>query len=297
LAGLVVALVIGLVPSAKAQETDEALVEALVVNARTPGPAWWSVSKGEAKVWVLGLAGRIPADTVWDARAFERRVTATRRLLYSGGGRFRLWKWAVNSDGRWAQALAPEERERLSQWAIEAGKPAWFYVRMKPTYAAMMIRGDIGRAGDAPRKPVISLMARAGALGAELIPINGEVPKALERGLSEGSQRDLACIRWVLSTSDQDTVDRAQAWARGDVRALVSRPMSYDPCVQSMRVVQASLNDNETALADEVARTLDGERNAVALIGLVPLLRQGGVLDQLRKRGYSVETPAQLEEG
>ena len=62
-----------------AQEVADApaLVDALVVNARTPGPAWWSVTKGEVRVWVLGTGVAIPANAAWDTAAFEKRLKAT----------------------------------------------------------------------------------------------------------------------------------------------------------------------------------------------------------------------------
>ena len=36
------------------------LVEALVVKARMPGPAWWKVPDADTTVWILGSPGLLP---------------------------------------------------------------------------------------------------------------------------------------------------------------------------------------------------------------------------------------------
>lgn len=72
--------------------------------------------------------------------------------------------------------------------------------------------------------------------------------------------------------------------------------MAYDPCQASLPKFNEAKLRQDDALADAIAQTLDAGQNAAALVDLVPLLRQGGVLDQLRARGYVVHTPAQLDE-
>lgn len=274
-----------------------ALVDALVVNARTPGPAWWSVSDRRGhKVWVLGAA-RLPAGLDWDASAFERRIGATRRVIApSRNTRFFLSKKAREADRPWVQDLTEAERERLVKLAIAKGKPLDFYTSLRPNYAALLIKGDV-RPLSEPR-PWLDLGAKAMAMDARMVWVKARTARGIQQSLGSDTADDLSCLRWSLAERDRATVAqaRAEAWARGEVRTLLARTMTYDPCVQSLRPLLASLELNETAFADEIARSLDRGEDAVALVDLVPLLRQDGVLDQLRKRGYRVRTPAQLED-
>lgn len=269
------------------------LVEALVVNAVTPGPAWWSASKGDAKIWLLGMTSRIPADTVWDIRAFDQRVAATGRVIFLQGGSLKPWN--AEAGGQWESALSPVERERLAELARREQRRVSWYTSKKPSYAALLLRGDITTSRDRPRVRDLYLGRHVRSLGGVAVPVDSTAAGAIEDALGSN---DMTCIRWVLSVPDLDAANRlrAQAWARGDVRALVSWPMNYDPCEQSLKGVPAAFAENEAALVREISRRLEKGTGAVVTIGLVPLLRQGGVLDQLRQRGYVVRTPAQLDD-
>ncbi|MDB5438027.1 MAG: GumN family protein [Caulobacteraceae bacterium] len=57
------------------------LVEALVVKARTPGPAWWKVSDADTTVWILGSPGLLPQSVNWDDSMLKRRLTGANRLI------------------------------------------------------------------------------------------------------------------------------------------------------------------------------------------------------------------------
>ncbi|MDB5438028.1 MAG: GumN family protein [Caulobacteraceae bacterium] len=57
------------------------LVSALVVKARTPGPAWWKVSDADTTIWILGSPGLLPESIKWDDSALKRRLTGANRLI------------------------------------------------------------------------------------------------------------------------------------------------------------------------------------------------------------------------
>ncbi|MDB5438026.1 MAG: TraB/GumN family protein [Caulobacteraceae bacterium] len=71
--------------SAAAQDTPfgepDDLVSALVVKARTPGPAWWKVSDADTTVWILGSPGLLPESVKWDDSTLKRRLTGANRLI------------------------------------------------------------------------------------------------------------------------------------------------------------------------------------------------------------------------
>lgn len=295
---IALALALGAAP-VWAQDGDQpALVEALVVNARTPGPAWWSVSKGDVKVWVLGVGVPVPADTKWDSNAFEKRVKAARRVLLIPNSKTKFESAAIKADRDWRQELTETERARLAEIAAASRRKPDFYYLFRPNFAGVLIKSDL----DARTKPKPGksqdLQARAQRLGAKIIPVSGDFAQGMRASLKAGERDGLSCLRWAMRPRDPAALrqQRAKAWIAGDVRALMLGPAAYDPCVQAMSAMQVSLQDSEGQMADAIAAKADQGEAAVAFVGLTPLLREGGVLDQLRRRGYRVETPAQMDD-
>lgn len=278
---------------------ETALVDALVVNARTPGPAWWSVSKGNAKVWVLGIGVPVPADTKWDIKAFERRVKASRQIIGIPPSKTGFAKGVLDADRDWREELTEAERARLIEIAAATKRKPELYAKFRPNFAGLLIKSDLdARVGPKPGKSQ-DLPAKARRLGARFTPVGGdEAHTGMKASFQKGDHDGLTCLRWAMRPRDAAALraQRVEAWTRGDVRALLIGPTTYDPCVQAMAAMQASLENNETRMADTIAANVDRGEGAVALVGLVPLLREGGVLDQLRKRGYHIETPAQLDD-
>ena len=274
------------------------LVEALVVNARTPGPAWWSVTNGNTKVWVLGIGVLVPADAKWDSRTFERRVKASRQVIVVPPSKTGFEKRAIEADRKWVDELTEAERARLADVAMQTGRKIELYTKFRPNFAGLVIKSDLEARAKPKVGKLMDLRTKAQRLGARLVPVGGLNAQGMKASFQVGGQDTLTCVRWAMRPRDAVALrnQRAQAWMRGDVRALLIGPTTYDPCVQAMSAMQASLENNEGALANAIAATLDRGDGAVALVGLVPLLREGGVLDQLRKRGYLIETPAQMDD-
>lgn len=297
---MVLATALGWVTPSLAQDAGDepALIEALVVNARTPGPAWWSVSKGSAKVWVLGVGVSVPADAKWDSKAFDRRVKATRQVLVVPPSKTKLEGNLLKADRDWRQELTEAERARVSEIAAAARRKPDFYSNYRPNFAGLLIKTDLdARAKPQPGKSQ-DLQARARRLGAQIVPAGGEVAQGAKTGLELGGRDGLACVRWAIRPRDPVAMrqQRAQAWMNGDVRAIMLGPATYDPCVQSISSLQAASENSDGQMVDAIGARLDRGEGAVAFVPLLALLREGGVLDQLRKRGYRIENPAQIDD-
>lgn len=295
---IALAFALGVAPAVTQDADEPALVDALVVNARTPGPAWWSVGKGEAKVWVLGMGVSIPASESWDATVFERRVRATRRVIVIPPSKTSFSREILQADRNWIDELTDTERARLAEIAEATGRKVEAYGKFRPNFAGLLIKSDL----DARVKPkpgkAQDFEAKASRLGATLLPVGEQVARGVKDSFQTGGHDSLTCVRWALRPRDPVATrqQRAQAWTRGDVRALLIGPTAYDPCVQAMSAMQAKLENNEGATVNTIAGLLDRGESAVAFVHLTALLREGGVLDQLRKRGYRIETPAQIED-
>ena len=89
------------------------------------------------------------------------------------------------------------------------------------------------------------------------------------------------------------TLSAAKAWADGDVRGALANERTYERCIALVPGAQAF---DARVKADQVAAisaALSRPGHAIAVVQLRPLLAQGGVLDQLRARGFIVKTPGE----
>jgi len=295
---LIAAMTVLATPLAAAAQSGSALVEELVVNARTPGPAWWSVSKGDAKVWVLGLtAGAgFREDDRWDTKVFERRLGKGGRLIHADTAPVaRMTDDEMTTSRRWVSKLKPDDLERYVRALRITGTDPASIAWATPNAAAIRL----AYVSYPPKlSPKVRLLMRAKVLDAKADPVGGSLAWPFRVSLKEASMDEFSCLNAVtrMVTEPERVRASAEAWMRGDVRSLVQVKMTYDPCTLSMPKMNEAKLRQDAALADAIAETLDAGKSAVALVDLVPLLLTGGVLDRLRARGYVIRTPAQLDE-
>jgi hypothetical protein len=108
-----------------------------------------------------------------------------------------------------------------------------------------------------------------------------------------------ACFDEVLAQAEAGpgiTLSAAKAWAVGDVRGALANERTYERCIA---VVPGATAFDAQVKADQVAaiqQALKRPGHAIAVVPLRPLLAQGGVLDQLRAKGFTVTTPGQEAE-
>ena len=104
------------------------------------------------------------------------------------------------------------------------------------------------------------------------------------------------CFDEVLAQAEAGpgvTLAAARAWAEGDVRGALENERTYERCLAMTsggRVYDERMKTDET---EAIARALQTPGHAIALVPLRPLLAQGGVLDRLRGRGFTVKTPGE----
>ena len=68
------------------QDPGSAVVEALQVVARPPGPALWLVEKGGAKLYVVGSAPPLPHQLKWDSPRLNRAMVSAYASIFSAIG-------------------------------------------------------------------------------------------------------------------------------------------------------------------------------------------------------------------
>ena len=290
---------------AQVDDPEANLVEALVVNAKLPGPAWWKVSDADTTIYILGTLAALPKGAAWDTSVLDHRLDGAFALIMPPVGRAGITdipamlklRGKLKSDQPLDQA-APELAPRLAKVRAQLGKAPDSYNGWTPLGAGVMIGIDYQKAskldGGEPERTVQRL-ARKHKVKAKPAGVYKAMPmvKALVKGHSEEAGR--LCLEGVLSEVEAGagaTQAAAKAWAKGDVRGAIAGPRNFQRC---MRSLPGMTDMEQRATADEIsalAEALKTPGHAVALFSMRGLVAQGGVLDQLRAKGFTVRTPA-----
>ena len=106
------------------------------------------------------------------------------------------------------------------------------------------------------------------------------------------------CFNEVLALVEAGpggTQAAARAWAGGDVRGALANERTYERCIALVPGAQAFDTRIKADIVTDIERALRKPGHAIAVAPLRPLLAQGGVLDQLRAKGFMVTTPGEEE--
>jgi uncharacterized protein YbaP (TraB family) len=289
-------------------DPDAVLVEELVVTARLPGPAWWTVSNETSKVYVLGSPSLAPKHMDWDRAVFERRLAGASvvilpfqdiRVTFTGafGAAFNFLR--LRGGGPFEATLDGATRARFVAERTRLGQPANHYATKNPLAAGLMLATDYRErtalTTSDPTKLIKLLAARAKVPVSQrrydLGPLMGSIIRTPQAA-------GLACFDEVLAQAEAGpgvTHAAARAWAQGDVRGALGNERTYERCIALVPGAQAF---DARVKADQVAaieQALKKPGHAIAVVPLRPLLAQGGVLDQLRSKGFTVTTPGEEE--
>lgn len=288
-------------------DPDSVLVEELVVVARDRGPAWWTVSNGANTVYVLGAPSLAPKRTPWDTITLDRRLKGASQVIlpfqevkvHVAGSLGAAWNlMRLRTAKPFEDSLDPATRARFAAAREKIGQPAGRYKTNNALAAGLLLAGDyrdhanLTNADTAKVVKVYAQMAKVPVVrrSYDIGPLMGAIirtPKSAAR----------ACLDAVLEQVEAGpgvTVTAAKAWAEGDTPGALENERTYERCISMVPGAQAF--DARTK-ADQVAaieQALKTPGHAIAVVQLRPLLAQGGVLDQLRAKGYQVKTPGQV---
>lgn len=281
------------------------VVEALVVSAKLPGPAWWRVSDADTTIYVLGTPAALPKGQVWDKSVLERRLDGAfavitppewRAGLTDIPGLLKLRK-RLKGDGDWAKRSPALAARLQAAWTAVEPKDPDGWKDWKPLFIALQLNGKADRKADLqtmePEKTVKALARKHGGK-----PRPAQLHKAmpmLKTLIREHSdEAGQVCLSETLDTLAAGPGARraaAEAWSQGRVGAALAEPRSAERCELLLPGVadlkRQSVDDEVAALTD----LLKTPGHAVAVYYLRGLVAQDGVLDKLRARGITVRTP------
>ena len=299
-------------PSAIPSTGPQVLGE-LVVTGERAGPGMWHVHRGPAQLWILGSLSPLPKGITWRSRQVEQVLGTTTQVLVAkpldigiarilwlliterhqllvGGGKRLKDVMPANLYARFAQQRAqftddPKKWERFRPIIAAA-----FLQREAFHHAGLSTRVDLGAA--------VRVLAKKHHVRIEEIKIAG-VSDVMEALKTMPPATENACVEASLATTERDLprlLDRAQAWANGNVERIknLPEPPEVDACRAALDagVGKADL----IALASRawlgaMEKYLRGDGVTLAVVNIDLLLGNGGLLDELRARGYEVDAP------
>jgi hypothetical protein len=304
-AGLAAALVWPGIGAAQPLEDPEAnVVEELVIQAREPGPAWWKVSDADTTVYILGVGeDPLPPGVSFDRRFLDRRmkganslIVGTRVGLRGGFGDIpallRLRK-QMRSKAPMEASLPEPLRTRFAAARTRIGAPAGKYDAWKPMLAGLQLLNDAQKThGGAPVTPAALKAAKREKVKV-VSPATYRAVPVLEAAMASLTpQMHEQCLDLALrdaETPPARSQAAARAWARGDVAGALTEPRAFEKCLLLLGggadLWRRVTRDNAAA----IAAALQKPGHSVAVVSLRALVAEGGVLQELERRGLEVE--------
>ena len=300
------ALVAGTAHAQVIDDPEANVVEALVVNAKLPGPAWWRISDGDTTLYLLGTLHSLPNNQPWDKSVLERRMDGAFALILPPEGKAGVTDipamLALRGKLKSRQPLdaaVPDLAPKLAQVRAQLRKRPDAYSVWSPLGAGIEIAGDYRKSAKLdPFEPerTVGRLARKHGVKARPVASYKLMPlaKAAVRGHSEAAGR--VCLEGVLdevAAGAGASRTAAAAWARGDVRGAINGPRNFQRCMLSLPGMAELERRGNQAEIDALVAAMRTPGHAVALFPIRGLVAQGGVLDQIRARGFAVSTPGE----
>jgi uncharacterized protein YbaP (TraB family) len=267
----------------RADQAPAQVMDDMVVTGERPGPGLWHVHRGTAQAWILGSMSPLPKGITWRSKQVEQLLDGTHQGLVQ-------------------DVLPPELHDRFAVQRAKYTNDPNKWERFRPLIAAAFLQQaafhQVGLSTRVDLGAAMRSLAKKHHVQVEEIKIAG-VSDVMEALKTLPPATENACVAASLVTVESDLprlVDRAQAWANGNVERIqqLREPAEVDACRAALDagVGAADLiaRMRRTWLSAIEAHMQNGEVT-VAVVNIDMLLEPGGLLDELRAKGYEVDSP------
>ncbi len=299
-------------PAGRAAEPAPVLDDVVVTSER-PGPGMWHVHRGAAHVWILGSMSPLPKGISWRSKQVEQVLNGTNQVLvqkpFELGIVRILWLLVtehkvlmVGGGKRLKDVLPPDLYARFSALRAKYGESPDKWEHFRPLIAAAFLQHTaFHQAGLSTRVDLGAAMrtlAKKHDVRLEEIKIAG-IGDFMDALKTLPAETENACVAASLATIERDLprlLERAQAWADGDVEriAKLREPAEVDACRAALdKGVGAAelINRMRGTWMAAIEKYLQDPGVTVAVVNIDMLLEPGGLLDELRAKGYEIESP------
>lgn len=296
----------------RADDAAPILDEVLVSGERT-GPGMWHVHRGTANVWILGSLSPLPKGITWRSKQLEQLLDHTDQVLvpkpFEIGIARVLWLLLternvlmVQGGKRLKDAMPKALHARFATQRAKFTNDTDKWERFRPLIATAFLQQaafhQVGLSTRLDLGAAVRILAKKHHVRVEELKIAG-VSDVLDALKTMSQATENTCVEAALVTVETDLprlVDRAQAWASGNVERIVKlhQPVEVDACRSALDAGQGA--SELIALMrrmwfDRIVKSLQGGAVTVAVVNLDMLLEKGGLLDELRASGYEIDPP------
>jgi uncharacterized protein YbaP (TraB family) len=297
----------------RADQAPPQLLDELIVTGERTGPGLWHVHHGSAQLWILGSISPLPKAITWRSTQVEQVLDSTNQVLVPkpleiGIVRI-LWLLIterellmVHGGKRLKDVLPANLYARFALQRTKFGEDPDKWERYRPIIAtAFLQQAALHRVGLSARLDLgaaVRTLAKKHHVRVQEIKIAG-VGDVLEALKAMQPVTENTCVEASLVTIESGLprlMDRAQAWATGNVERIesVPEPAEVDACLAAL--------DSGAAAGDLIARIrrtwleamesyLQSGGVTLAVVNMDLLLGHGGLLDALRTQGYDIDAP------
>ena len=312
-AALMAILLTGFCAAAASTEQAPAALDEIVVTAERAGPGMWHVHSGDANVWLLGSISPLPRDITWRSKQVESVLESTSQVLVQKPIEISVPRilWMLIADRKYLMVgggkklkdvLPPDLHARFAAQRSKVTDDADKWERYRPIIAAaflqqavfhqvnLSMRLDLGAA--------LRVLAKKHGVRVEEVKVAG-VSDMLEALKTIPPATERTCVEASLTTLESGLprlVERAQAWTGGNVERLENMPelKSVDACRNALDAGQDAVDVigriRQTWL-ENIEKYLHSAGTTIAVVNLDLMLERGGLLDQLRAKGYEIDAP------
>jgi uncharacterized protein YbaP (TraB family) len=288
-------------------------VEEVVVTSERPGPGMWHVHRGAANVWILGSISPLPRDITWRASQVETVLQSASQVLVQKPLEISIPRilWMLIADRKYLMVVGGKRLKDVmppdlhARFAVQRSKvtdDAEKWEHYRPIIATAFLQQA------AFHKVNLSMRLDLGAALRQLATKHGvrieEVKVAGASDMLEALKTmppatELICVEASLHTIESGLprlMERAQAWADGNVERIENLPelKEVDTCRNALDEGKGAsdvIGRIRQTWVDTIEKHLRSDGTTIAVINLDLLLERGGLLDELRAKGYEVDSP------
>ena len=297
-----------------ADQAPPTQLDEVVVTGERSGPGLWRVHRGAAQLWVLGSLSPLPKGITWRANQVDQILSGTQQVLVPkpleiGIVRI-LWLLLterhvimIQGGKKLKDVLPPDLHARFALDRAKYTDDADKWERYRPLVAAAFLQQEafhkVGLSARLDLGAAVRTLAKKHDVRVEEVKIAG-VGDLLDALKKLQPATESACVQASLVTVEKDLprlMERARAWATGDVERIrsLAQPAEIDACLAALDSGAATgdlIERVRRTWLESMEKYLQGGATTLAVVNMDLLLRQGGLLDALRAKGYEVDAPS-----
>lgn len=310
-AGLMLPLLLG--NASRADDVPAPVLDEVVVTGERTGPEMWHVHREASDLWILGSMSPLPKGITWRSKQFEQVLEHTNQVVipkpFEVGIARILWLLITERDillvrggKRLKDVMPPNLYSRFSALRGQYHESADKWEHYRPIIAAAFLQRTVFHAVNLSTQldlgAAVRMLAEKHKVRVEELKIAG-VHDALDALKTMPPATENACVEASLVTMEKDLPrlrDRADAWASGNIERIRSlrEPSEVDACRAALDAGTGAAELIATVRrtwVDNMDHYLHHDGVTVAVVNMDMLLEKGGILDELRAKGYAIEGP------